>query len=47
MSRDWLVGSAEELAVSDGAELAVGVDTIGLAMDDTPRFGRQSFPDAA
>jgi glutaconate CoA-transferase, subunit A len=37
MSHDWLLGSAEELAarIPDGAKVAIGVDTIGVAMETT------------
>ena len=37
MSHDWLQGSADDLAarIPDGAKIAIGVDTAGVAMETT------------
>ena len=37
MSQDWLQGSADDLAarIPDGAKIAIGVDTAGVAMETT------------
>jgi glutaconate CoA-transferase subunit A len=47
MSQDWLAGSADALAaqVPDGAKLAVGIDSLGVAMELTRALIRRSVRD--
>ena len=47
MSQDWLLASAEELAarIPDGAKLAIGVDTAGVAMETTRAMIRRGVRD--
>ncbi|MCX7367101.1 MAG: CoA synthetase [Alphaproteobacteria bacterium] len=47
MSHDWLQGSADDLAarVPDGAKIAIGVDTAGVAMETTRALIRRGARD--
>ena len=47
LSQDWLLGSADELAarVPNGAKLAIGVDSAGVAMETTRALIRRGVRD--
>lgn len=47
MSQDWLLGSADALAakVPDGAKIAVGIDSVGVAMELTRGLIRRGVRD--